>query len=235
MQPYFFPYLGYFQLLHAADRFVFYDDVAYIKGGWINRNRLLARREPQYFSVPILDASSFRPICETRFDAANERWKHKMMSTFAQSYADAPFRGPTLELIERVLGSPGDLIGDLARASVAAVLDHVGVRRDVVPTSSVYGNAVLKGQARVIDVCIREGATDYLNTPGGRSLYAARDFREAGVALWFLVPSLPPYPQRGAEFHPGLSILDALMWCPREQVAEMMADYSLESAESSSP
>ena len=177
MQPYLFPYLGYFQLLHAADKFVFYDDVHFIKNGWINRNRVLLAGSPHYFTVPLSGASPFVAIRDIRFETPGERWQRKMRATFEHAYKAAPHRDDGLRLLDTVLSSPTDSMAELARTSVRRVMEYLDLRRDIVDTSRVYGNDALKGQDRVIDICRRVAATTYVNLPGGRGLYDPHLFR----------------------------------------------------------
>jgi len=221
MQPYLFPYLGYFQLIHAADKFVFYDDVNFIKNGWINRNRLLLGGSPHYFTVPLSGASPFAAIKDVRFETPGERWKRKMRATFEQAYKGAAHRDDGLRLLDTVLATPTESIADLARASVRVVLEHLGLRRDIVDTSQTYGNEALKGQDRILDICRRESATIYINLPGGRGLYDPTAFRSAGIDLRFIDVQLPPYAQGAGAFVPGLSILDAVMHCPPEEILSL--------------
>jgi WbqC-like protein family len=229
MQPYLFPYAGYFQLIHAVDKFVFYDDVTYIKNGWINRNRLLLQGEPHYFTVPLSNASSFVPIRDVRFDAAAP-WKRKLAATFEQAYASAPFRKEGMALLHDALDNAEGSIANAARGSVLAVLQYLGIARSIVETSQAYGNQDLKGEARIIDICRREGADVYVNAPGGRGLYDAANFRAAGVALKFLAPRLAPYDQGAGEFVPGLSVLDLIMRRDKDECRDMLASYALEEA-----
>lgn len=235
MQPYFFPYLGYFQLIHAVDTFVFYDDVNFIKNGWINRNRLLLNGAPHYFTVPLKGASPFIPIDRTRFDAADERWRRKMVQTFRSAYRRAPHGDAAVGLLESAIGAPGDSLAELARASVEAVMAVLGLRRAVRRSSRLYGNESLHGQERVIDICRRESATMYVNAPGGRALYDARRFGGEGLELRFLQGELPPYPQAAPGFVAGLSILDAIAHCPLEDVRRMLARYELVPAADPAP
>lgn len=226
MQPYFFPYVGYFQLMHAVDRFVYYDDVAFRKQGWINRNRMLVQGRPAFFTVPLEDASSFRKIYETRI-APGEDWKKKMLRSFQVSYGRAPFFTPTMSLLQRVLEQDHADIASLSRASVEAVCDHLALPTTRVPSSAAYANADLSGVDRVLDICHREGATTYVNLPGGRDLYNADVFRERGIALCFLSPRPIDYPQSGDRFVPWLSILDVLMFNPPEAARGALARFDL--------
>lgn len=230
MQPYFFPYMGYFQLVQSVDKFVFYDDVNYIKSGWINRNRYLQGGEARYFTVPTEGASSFVPINAVGVDSRNPAWRRKLPETLRQAYKGAPFLDAGLRLLEESLDASARGIAEIARRSVELTLDYLDVRREIVRSSGVYGNASLHGAERVVDICRREGADVYVNAPGGRSLYGASQFAPHGCALWFLVPSLPEYRQGTGPFVPGLSILDAIMRCPPAQVAGMLRQHSLEAA-----
>src|SRR5688500_2427861 len=197
MQPYFFPYLGYFQLLHAVDRFVYYDDVAFIKQGWINRNRMLVQGRPAFFTVPLEDASSFRQIRETRI-APRAGWRKKMLRSFQVSYGRAPFFTSAFSLLQRVLEQDHEDIASLSRASVEAVCDHLDLPVRRVPSSAAYGNEALTAADRLLDICRREGATTYVNVSGGRALYEADAFQQRGIDLRFLSPRPFDYPQLGA-------------------------------------
>jgi hypothetical protein len=223
MQPYFFPYQGYFQLIAAVDKFVVYDDVCFIKNGWINRNRILAASGVEYLTVPLAGASSFRQIRETKCAPAR-LWRDKMLRRLSQSYARCPERDTGLELVQRVLRfAEGESIRDLAVASIQEVCGFAGIHADVLDSSSSYGNAELTGVQRVLDICRREGATAYVNLPGGRRLYEASVFAENGIDLRFVDPKLDPYPQYQHQgFVPGLSVLDLVMNVPQCEVAELL-------------
>jgi WbqC-like protein family len=194
MQPYFFPYQGYFQLIASVDRFVVYDDVAYIKNGWINRNRLLGPAGPEYFTVPLNGASSFRLIRETQC-APPARWRDKMLRTLAQVYARAPERDAGMALAHRALAAAdGGSLRDLAVASLREVCAFAELSATWQDTSTNYANAALSGVDRVLDICRLENATRYVNVPGGRALYQADTFEARGIELKFLKPVLDPYP-----------------------------------------
>jgi WbqC-like protein family len=222
MQPYIFPYIGYFQLIQAVDTFVFYDDVNYIKNGWINRNRLRLGDTVRYFTIPLDDASPFRRINETRIDG-RQPWQRKVLETIRHAYGRAPHFKPVERLVESVLTDPTDKIADMARASVLAVARYLGLTTRFVPSSEPYGNAHLHGVERVLDICRREGASRYINLPGGRSLYAPDAFAPLGLELRFLEPLPVSYRQFGERFEPWLSIIDVLMHNSPEDARQMLA------------
>src|SRR6266849_8539370 len=178
MQPYLFPYIGYFQLLHAVDRFVMYDDVTFIKQGWINRNRMLVNGRPSYFSVPVKHASSFRLIRDTLVDddPQNERWVEKILKTFGNAYRRAPEFARVFPIVEAVFRRPTNRVAELAVMSLKSVADFLDIRTELVETSTRYDNSQLKATSRVLAICKAEGATEYVNVAGGRELYSRDRF-----------------------------------------------------------
>ena len=229
MQPYLFPYIGYFQLIHAADRFVVYDDVAYIKQGWINRNRILINGRPSFFSVPIKHASSFTSIRDTLIDDDRQhaRWVEKVLKTFDNAYRRAPEFARIFPIVEQVFGRQTTRIADLAVASVKAIASALEMKTTFVDSSMQYGNGNLKGEDRVLSICAAEGADVYVNVPGGRELYSPERFNAQGVRLCFVQPRPIEYRQFGEAFVPWLSIVDVLMFNPLETVRRYLEAYDL--------
>lgn len=231
MQPYLFPYVGYYQLVAAVDRFVFFDDVNFIVRGWINRNRILVGGEPRYFTVPLRGVSQNALINSVAVMADDPKWSRQILDTLRQTYAKAPFRAAVMPIVEEVLLGTGPSISVMAESSVRRVCEYVGISPSWA-TSSMrdYGNRHLKAQERVIDICRREGASAYINPANGRALYSVSDFARAGLDLGFLRPTLSSYPQRATEFVPGLSILDLLMNVPPEEARRHLAAGVVEPA-----
>jgi hypothetical protein len=226
MQPYLFPYLGYFQLIAAVDRFVIYDDVQYIKRGWINRNRWLVGGASAYFTFPVRRTDSFRRIGDVRL-AEGSGWVPKLLRTFRHEYGRAPYFNAAFELLERVVTLNEPIISHRAVASVRAAMDYLGMTTPIVETSACYGNANLRAADRIIDICRREGATQYVNAIGGQELYEVATFAAAGVELRFL-RSLPvQYRQFRVPFVPWLSILDVIAFNPPDVVNEFLREYEL--------
>lgn len=228
MQPYVFPYIGYFQLIHAAGRFVVYDDVAFIKQGWISRNRILIHGQPSFFTIPVRHASSFVSIRDTLIDDGpqNRRWAEKLLRTFDNAYRRAPEYARIIPVIEGVLRQPATRVAEVALASVKAVAAYLDIRVEWVDTSAALAPE-LKGEERVIGICKELGATEYINAAGGRELYSADRFEKEHLRLRFLQPHPLEYPQFGAPFVPWLSIVDVLMFNPREIVLSYLNRYDL--------
>lgn len=228
MQPYLFPYLGYFQLAAAVEKFVFYDDVNYICGGWINRNRINLNGESAFFTVPLAKASSFRKINEIKV-VSDRHWKDKIFRTLRHAYGKAPFFPITMPLFEDVLDSNEAFIGEIAKKSIIRVASLLGLKTVFISTSANYNNSELSGAARVIDICRLESADCYINLAGGKALYHTQYFSSHQVTLRFLSPGLQPLKQVSERFLPGLSIIDLLMYYDIEAIREMLSLATLES------
>lgn len=229
MQPYFVPYFGYWQLMAAADRFVVYDDVQYIKGGWISRNRIKVKGAAAYISLRLAGASPNRRICDIQLVSGDE-WKTRLVRTVEQAYVRAPFFRETIDLARSVILCRKVDLADYLLHGLMLVREHLRIMTPIVETSRQYRNEALRGSARVVDICKREGATHYLNAEGGRELYSVDDFRPAGLGLSFLTMRPIPYAQGAGGFISHLSVLDVLMWLGRDGAASRLGDCNIEAA-----
>ncbi len=227
MQPYLFPYLGYFQLMQAADKMLLLDDVAWINRGWINRNRILIQGQPQYLSFPVAGASQNKTIRELEL-VTPDGWKGNIEKTLIMAYKKAPQFERFFPVLRSILYADIRNLSAYIFHSLHTLCQYMQLSVALVPGTSGYANAALKGQDRILDLCRQENASVYVNPPGGASLYDAERFRDQGIQLLFLQPALTPYPQRGAtEFVPALSIIDVLMNCEPAQVQQQLTQYQL--------
>lgn len=227
MQPYFFPYIGYFQLLAAVDRLVILDDVNFIKQGWINRNRILVDCLPFLFSIPLQQLSQFRKIHETRISSGTYA-RRKLLKTIEQAYRKAPHFESVYDLVRTVFEHETEFVGLLALESIVAVIQYLGVSTEIVASSSLYGNSDMKGSERILDICHKETASEYFNLPGGKLLYEHKLFADAGVELRFLQPNLSFYRQFNcSQFVPWLSMIDVMMFNDRDTVRAMLNHYEV--------
>lgn len=224
MQPYFFPYLGTYQLAQAVDAFVFYDDAAFIKQGYINRNAILCHGEAQRFSLPVRDISSFRPIHAHHYIGP---WR-PFLERLRQCYRRAPMFDAVFPLVEAVALDPDENVAHKNALSFTRVFDYLGLARDWSFASRHALPDDLRAQARVLALCAREGATTYVNAAGGRALYQPEAFAAVGVDLRFISNEAAPYEQGGAAFTPNLSMIDLLMHCPPAAVRERLQQFRLE-------
>ena len=230
MQPYLFPYLGYWQLLAAVDKFVILDDVNYINRGWINRNRVAVNGKPAWFTVPLVGASQNRLINEMEIVPDNG-WKRKMERMMTEAYAQAPEAQDVLPLLHRWLAGASGSLSRFLYETIKEVATFLGIATTIVPSSSIYPKNDLKGQSRILDICRREGATTYVNPPGGSEIYDAELFRRAGIELIFLQPDLHTGQlQSGADECVVLSIIDHMLCNPREMLVDAVASFGLKAA-----
>lgn len=226
MQPYFLPYIGYFQLLKAVDKFVVYDDVNFITRGYINRNNLLVNGNATLFTIPLKDASQNKLICEVSL-SEDLSWRKKLLKTVEQSYRKAPMFTSVFPLFETIVRHDADTIAALCRYSLSTVCSYLGITTEIVPSSVGYDNAALKRQERILDICRQEAATHYINPQGGAELYDSAVFASHNVRLSFLKAGLTPYTQFREPFVPGLSILDVLMFNDIPEVHLLLNEYEL--------
>lgn len=229
MQPYFFPYIGYFQLVAAVNKFVIYDDVNFIKGGWINRNNVLINKKSNLFTVPLNKASSNTLINETKINLKFYNiWKVKFLRSLEQSYKKSPYFAEVYNLIENVLEiNENDLISELAVNSIKNVSDYLQLDTEICKTSGNYNNKTKSGQERVLDICGIEKASQYINPIGGIELYSKNTFKENGIVLNFIKSKPIIYSQFDNDFSPWLSIIDVLMFNSISQVNKMVKQYEL--------
>ncbi len=232
MQPYIFPYLGYFSLLNACDYFVFYDDVQHMPRGWIHRNRILIHGAPYTFTVPLAGAHQ-----GDRIDALRTHdfvaFRTRFLKQLASAYRRAPQFEPTYAWVQQVLGSDAPSMAELAMRSVRMGAERLGLVRRFIRSSEHLATTLdLPHSERLAAITRALGGRRYINSPGGRVLYRQADFTPFGVVLRFVQPALPPYAQVGSTaFVPGLSIIDALMHLPPHEVAEQVKSYTLEPGE----
>lgn len=227
MQPYLFPYIGYFQLLNAVDKFVIYDDVAFINRGWINRNCILNNGQSQLFTVPLKDASQNKLIYEISLDP-DQKWRDKLLKTIQQNYKKAPHFAAVFPLAERIFQQSERNVSTYIYQSLRLICEYLSIDTPLVETSRIYNNAHLKAQERILDICLQEKADHYINPTGGRELYDKELFAENGIKLNFIRANEVPYPQFGNAFVPWLSIIDVMMFNSPEQIHELLKTYTLE-------
>lgn len=218
MQPYFLPYLGYFQLIAAVDVFVVYDNIEYTKKGWINRNRLLRGPEAVTFSLPLKGASDFLTVGQREL-AADFR-PVKLLNQIKAAYQKAPFFQATFELMERIVQHPEPNLFRYLHHSLELMCQHLDIPTKRLVSSEVPIDHALRKQDKVIAFCRSLGATIYINPIGGVELYSKPEFQFHGIDLMFLRMLPWEYPQLGEPFVPHLSVLDVLMFNPIEAVRE---------------
>jgi len=220
MQPYFFPYLGYFQLMNAVDEFVIYDNIKYTKKGWINRNRMLLNGADEMFSLPLKKDSDSLDVVQRELSADFDR--STLLNQFKGAYGRAPYFAQTFPLLERIVGhEEGNLFRYLYH-SVIETCRHIGIDTEVRISSSIAIDHELKAQDKVLALCGALGADTYINTIGGTGLYDKGEFGVRGIDLQFIKAKPFEYKQFDSPFVPWLSIVDVMFFNPIEKVKDQI-------------
>lgn len=223
MQPYLFPYIGYFQLIYASDLFLIYDDVSFIKQGYINRNNILTQNGATRFTIPVPNASSNTLICDLKF--SND--VKKTIRTIEQNYSKAPYFEEIFPLVQQALKYEERSIASVCLNSYKLIFDYLGIEKSFKKTSKIDYDRSAIARDRLIELCHIFNADTYINAPGGRALYHESDFAEQGIKLKF-IDTLPiEYNQGEDDFVPNLSIIDVLMNCSKTEVLGFFKEYKL--------
>lgn len=222
MQPYFLPYIGYFQLIGSVDVFVIYDNIKYTKKGWINRNRYLQNGSDAIFSLPLKKDSDFLNVVERQL--AEEFDRTKLLKQFKGAYGRAPYFEQTLPLLERIVGFEDNNLFRYIHHSLVETCKYLGIRTDIRISSAIDVDHGLKGQERVLALCQAMGAETYINAIGGLELYEREDFNKQSIELKFIKSKPEEYPQFAPPFVPWLSIVDVLVFNPLEFVMQMIGE-----------
>ena len=230
MQPYFFPYLGYFQLIEAVDQFIVYDDVQYMKGGWINRNRILMENKPVWISLPVPPDSVSSEIRERRLSGREyEKSRIKILGQLHAAYRKAPNYTETRQLVENILAYDETCLSQYLFNSLQKISQHLGIKTPLVLSSTLQKNdSALSGVDRVIAICKSVSATTYINSIGGRELYRADEFAAEKIKLQFIKMAPVHYQQGSENFVPYLSIIDVMMFNDLDAIRQHLQQYTLE-------
>lgn len=227
MQPYVFPYIGYFHLLSAVDFFVFYDDVPYMKKGWVNRNRVLIEGRAHTFTVPLRSASQNKLICELA-PVVSSAWINSFYKMLFHGYTKSPFFRQAIDPIMSVFSRRYANAADLAIESIRAVYDYLELDIRGMKSSLLSPETQrLKGADRLISITQLLGSSNYVNAPGGRLLYSKSYFNANSVKLSFVDSEVIQYPQFSERFVESLSIIDVLMFNSPSRVREFFEDFRI--------
>ena len=218
MQPYFMPYIGYFQLINAVDKLVVYDEIQYTKKGWINRNRYLCKDKPEYFSLPIKNDSDFLNIKERYLSDDWEKQQVKLLNKLGEAYKKAPYFLEGYKLLKEILKFPDRNLFSFLYNSIKVICEYLGIKTEIIISSSVPFDNSLKAENKVLAICDAINAIDYINPSGGKELYSKFRFMKRGINLFFLESITKEYNQYGDTFVPNLSILDVIMFNDKESI-----------------
>jgi len=210
MQPYFLPYIGYFQLIEAVDVFVVYDNIKYTKKGWINRNRLLQNGSDVMFSLPLKKGSDYLDVVERELAADFNR--DKLLNQFRGAYARAPYFAKTFPLLEKIVHYEEDNLFRFIYHSIVTLCEYLGITTEICISSTIIIDHELKSQRKVIALCQALGTNTYINASGGMEIYNKDEFNAHSIELKFIRSKPFEYQQFNCNFIPWLSIVDVLMF-----------------------
>jgi hypothetical protein len=226
MQPYIFPYIGYWQMVNAVDQIVIYDNIKYTKKGWINRNRFLQNGQDADFTLALQKDPDHLDIRERRISPVFNRMK--LLNQIREAYRKAPYFEPAYRLFEKVILNEETNLFDYLLFSIKETCTALNIKTELIASSLVDADHSLKSQERVISICQSLGAGTYINPIGGKELYSAAAFKEKGIELKFIRSMPAEYKQLDHEFVPWLSIIDVMMFNGPKEVSQMLNNYTLE-------
>jgi hypothetical protein len=227
MQPYFFPYLGYFQLISAADTFVIYDDTQFISRGWVNRNRILVNGKPSFITLPLKKAPLQENINSRYFVDDIEWHKKKALKAILLSYSRAPYFKENYPLIESIFGCSEKNVAAFNENSIKMICRYLDIPATILISSKLGIRPDLSGKDRVIAILKGLGAKATISPIGGFDLYSCDEFMGHGITLKFIKMDNILYRQFGSAFFPNLSIIDAFMFMHQSEIQEQLSSYSL--------
>lgn len=223
MQPYLFPYIGYFQLINAVDKFVIYDDVNYIKGGWVNRNNLLVNNNKHLFTITLNQPSPFKLINQIIIKDDFS----KLLKTIYHSYLKAPYYEQTINLLNKIISCQEKNLGEFIANSLKEISIYLEIQTEIIVSSQLKKNNALKNKEKVLHICELLNASQYLNAIGGQELYYKEEFATHNIELNFIKSKNIMYNQFHNEFVPWLSIIDVMMFNSKEEIKSMLNQYEL--------
>ena len=228
MQPYIFPYIGYWQLIHAVDTFVVLDDVNFITRGYINRNSILVNGKECKFSIPVRKCSQNKRICESELCFTKQE-REKFLKMIFMAYKKAPEFEKVYPVVEMIINNDTQDVTDFIVYSLHRICEYLSIETMICRSSELEKNHDLKAQERIIEICRVLGADTYINPCGGHELYSQERFQKEHMNLYFLSPEMSEitYQQFGNAFIPSLSIIDLLMFNSVEKTKGFLGKYTL--------
>tara|TARA_R100000908_G_C3756058_1_gene150696 strand:+ start:2637 stop:3344 length:708 start_codon:yes stop_codon:yes gene_type:complete len=227
MQPYFMPYIGYFQLINSVDKFVIYDNIQYTKKGFINRNRILFNGSDRGFTIPIKKNSDYLNVMEREISNTWLKDRDKLIKIIKQSYNKAPYFDICFPLIVECIKHNDLNLFNFIHNSVKVLCNYLNINTQIIKSSDIPIDHSKKSQDKVITICKALKATKYINAIGGQELYSPPPFKKEGIELAFIKTNYIEYKQFNNKFEPWLSIIDLLMFNSDKELKNHLNNYSL--------
>jgi hypothetical protein len=228
MQPYFFPYIGYFQLINSVDNFIIYDNIEFTKKGWINRNRILVNGKDEFITLPLKKDSDFLYIRQRFLADSFHVDKQKILRRIKESYRKAPYFDDAYMLVEEVFNFNHNNLFDFIFNSIKTVCSYLEIKTEFIVSSKININHNLKSEEKVLAICKYFGADTYINAIGGRSLYSHQNFKSENIELRFIQSNEFSYKQFDNDFLPWLSIVDLIMFNSKSVLTNQLNNFKIE-------
>lgn len=226
MQPYFIPYIGYWQLMNYVDKYVIFDDVNYINRGWIDRNRILINKQVQYIGLPVVGKSQNKLINEINVDS-DKKLIEKVIKTVELNYKKSIYFEDVFPLFCEIMRNDEKNLALFLKDSILQIANYLDITTVFILSSDIEKDNSLKGQDKILQICKKLNGTEYINAIGGQELYSKELFSDNGLKLSFLKTSSIEYNQTSSTFEPNLSIIDVLMNCSKEEIKEFLNKFEL--------
>jgi hypothetical protein len=228
MQPYIFPYLSYWQLLQAADHFVFFDDVQFKSRSFMKRNKILLNGKVHQFSIPVKNTSREALINEVELHPQKfSKWRDKFLTTLQHAYTSADYFENAYSVVNDSLQRPHERISPLLCTSIKSVADYLGLKPAFHNSSSIDYERKGSGQDKILSICHQLGQNVYINPIGGLDYYDNQRFKDEGVELFFIQSEFRPYSQFDLSFQSHLSIIDMMMFLSPNEIRTRLTEYEL--------
>lgn len=229
MQPYFYPYLGYFSLIKHTDHWIVFDTVQYIEHGWINRNQIIHPSKPEtmYFTVPLQKHSRETSIKNIYIENTSN-YQEKILGQLNASYKKrAPYFKTVYSMVEDALYQNFKDIVSLNVYTLNQICKYLNIpfHYDIYSQMNLNISPVHGPGDWALNISIALGADEYINPPGGMDIFNPEDFKSHNIQLSFLKINLKPYSQKKARFFESLSILDVMMFNPPKIINTMLDDF----------
>lgn len=227
MQPYFFPYIGYFQLINAVDEFVVYDNIEFTKKGWINRNRILVNGRPSYITIPLQKDSDYLDVKKRHLSGIWDKEKKKILNRISESYKKAPYFEEAYPVIDKCINVDETNLFEFILYSLKNINSYLNIDTPIIKSSTIPIDHSLKAEKKVISICKERKANKYFNPIGGLALYSKIRFHESNIQLSFLKTNNIKYDQGNNVFIPNLSIIDVLMNNSESEIINHLNSYKI--------
>lgn len=228
MQPYFLPYMGYWQLMDVVDCFVVYDNIEYTKKGWINRNYILIDQRKKLFTIPIKKDSDYLNVNNRVLADEAEQSINKIIKQMEMSNRNAPEFDNVMPTVKSIFYYQDNNLFNYIYHSIEMIAKYLGIKTKLMISSQInIDHQHLKSEDKVIAINEKLGAKEYINSAGGIGLYHSKNFSERGINLHFFKSHLQPYQQFDIDFVPALSIIDVMMFNSKSVIQKQMKSFEI--------